>query len=355
VRDIARFSDIHFNPYWSFTTQNVFTWQKNNLQGFVFEGKIDWVQARGLFVYGALIGIRISSLASADSGFGWQSYPAGGPAGYYTGVDTDYCLWPLYIEGSSNPPFNRFDNSLFNSIMDGHTGDGDAGKGSIIGVAVRIRPNTDGLFQFSNCQFGAGSFYTHAFEVDSPLAVTLQVNNSNFVGWDKDSTGAAAVEVISSGASGGPKAILNFTGNNFRTDKAQINLNGGRITGVFTGNTFAGTKRITSTSTLFYTDVNNTSYDNGNRITFTNGDTTPSVSGGYFFVEANTGATTITNFDDAQDGQEIPILFTTGNTTIQDNANIQLVGGANFVGSANDILKLKRVGTVFYEVSRSVN
>jgi hypothetical protein len=32
-----------------------------------------------------------------------------------------------------------------------------------------------------------------------------------------------------------------------------------------------------------------------------------------------------------------------------------LVGGANFVGSANDILKLKRVGTVFYEVSRSVN
>lgn len=90
-------------------------------------------------------------------------------------------------------------------------------------------------------------------------------------------------------------------------------------------------------------------------VAFTDADTTPSVSGGTRFSEANTGVTSITAFDDGVEGQEITILFTTANTTIVDGANLHLSGGANFVGSADDILVLFYDGTSWYEVSRSVN
>ena len=88
---------------------------------------------------------------------------------------------------------------------------------------------------------------------------------------------------------------------------------------------------------------------------FVIGDTTPSVARGNVWKEVNTGATVITAFDDALDSQEITILFTTGNTTITDGASLQLAGGVNFVGTANDILALIRIGTVWFEKSRSVN
>lgn len=88
---------------------------------------------------------------------------------------------------------------------------------------------------------------------------------------------------------------------------------------------------------------------------FADADATPSVANGNFFEEANTGATTITDFDGAAEGQPIVISFTTANTTIQDGANIQLAGGANFVGSANDMLVLISRSGVWIEVCRSVN
>lgn len=88
---------------------------------------------------------------------------------------------------------------------------------------------------------------------------------------------------------------------------------------------------------------------------FAVGDTTPSVAGGNVWREVNTGATVITAFDDGLNSQEITILFTTGNTTITDGASLQLAGGVDFVGSANDILTLIRIATAWFEKSRSAN
>ena len=85
------------------------------------------------------------------------------------------------------------------------------------------------------------------------------------------------------------------------------------------------------------------------------GNTTPTVLAGNWFKEANTGATAISAFDDAINGQTITILFTTGNTTITDGSNLNLSGGADFTGSADDILTLRFDGTKWYEISRSVN
>jgi hypothetical protein len=88
---------------------------------------------------------------------------------------------------------------------------------------------------------------------------------------------------------------------------------------------------------------------------YTDGDTTPSVVGTNVLVITNAGAVTITNFDDGFSGQEVTLQFSDANTTIQDNANVQLSSGANFVSTANDTLTLIKSGSVWFEKGRSLN
>lgn len=90
-------------------------------------------------------------------------------------------------------------------------------------------------------------------------------------------------------------------------------------------------------------------------LTFDNGDTTPSVARADIYAEANTAPTSVTAFDDGAVGQRITIIFSTANTTLVDAAALQLAGGVNFVGSANDVMELIFDGTAWYEISRSVN
>lgn len=84
-------------------------------------------------------------------------------------------------------------------------------------------------------------------------------------------------------------------------------------------------------------------------------DTTPSVNGVELLVLSNSGATNVTAFDDGYSGQTVSLHFTNANTTLVDGATLQLAGGANFVGSADDVLTIQKRSTVWYEVSRSVN
>ena len=55
--------------------------------------------------------------------------------------------------------------------------------------------------------------------------------------------------------------------------------------------------------------------------TFTAGDTSPSVVGHNLFQTANTGSTTITDFDDGRVGQRIDVLIQDANTTIDFTAS----------------------------------
>jgi len=88
---------------------------------------------------------------------------------------------------------------------------------------------------------------------------------------------------------------------------------------------------------------------------FVDGDTTPSVANSLsgFFYAGNTSATTITAFDDGYSGQEITILASTGNTTLQHNANLILAGSTNFAMTAGDVITLRLVSTIWREVSRT--
>jgi hypothetical protein len=85
-------------------------------------------------------------------------------------------------------------------------------------------------------------------------------------------------------------------------------------------------------------------YDNTPRAnqTLTVNSATPSVGSALntWFAATNTSATTITNFLNGYDGQVIEIYFSNGNTTIQHNANIITKTGANFTGTAGDLMSL---------------
>lgn len=88
--------------------------------------------------------------------------------------------------------------------------------------------------------------------------------------------------------------------------------------------------------------------------TYTPGDTTPSVKGVSYLRITNAGATTITQFDDAVDGQVITLEFADANTTIT-RVNAFLAGGVNFTSGQDDVLTLRYRNSQWYEMARSVN
>jgi hypothetical protein len=88
--------------------------------------------------------------------------------------------------------------------------------------------------------------------------------------------------------------------------------------------------------------------------TYTQGDTTPSVSGVSYLGISNSSPTTITNFTNGIQYQIITLYFSDSNTTI-NRSNCYLSGGVNFTSTASDILTLINIGGLWYEVSRSVN
>jgi hypothetical protein len=89
----------------------------------------------------------------------------------------------------------------------------------------------------------------------------------------------------------------------------------------------------------------------GAPVTFTDADTTPTVAGSRVFLTANTGATSITTFDDSVNGQEITVIAGDNNTTIVAGANMKTVGGANIVLTTDDAVRFVRAGSNWYQAS----
>ena len=89
--------------------------------------------------------------------------------------------------------------------------------------------------------------------------------------------------------------------------------------------------------------------------TATVGDATPNISTGRLWRVANTSNTTITNFDNAVDGQLVTLHFTNSNTTLQSNASVALSTGANFSATTDDTITLQFSSNKWVELSRSVN
>lgn len=90
-------------------------------------------------------------------------------------------------------------------------------------------------------------------------------------------------------------------------------------------------------------------------LTFDDGDTTPSVAEAdhnQLYICGNSGATSITDFDDGTEGQFIEVLFTTGNTTLVDGSGLQLNNSTNYSPPTDTIMGFRRYSGSWYERSR---
>jgi len=95
-------------------------------------------------------------------------------------------------------------------------------------------------------------------------------------------------------------------------------------------------------------------------ISTSDGDTTPTVLNGSgkqagILETVNSGATSITTFDNAKSGQRIIVHFDDNNTTLVNGATLKLQGGINFHAAQHDIIELISISNVWYEIGRSIN
>jgi len=189
----------------------------------------------------------------------------------------------------------------------------------------------------------------HLKSVDQGI---VQGNTVHQAGFDTNDTyDGIYAETCNETVISGNIVVLGGSGNNV---KYGLNVSGG--TEIFaTNNILNGVTAalIDSGSTTVY-------YRNNPvwQTTFTDADTTPSVTGVEYGLCVNTGATAITAFDNGSIGQEI-IVRIDANSTITSGARLLLAGGANFTGDSNDLITLFCVvggaASAFREVSRSVN
>lgn len=81
-------------------------------------------------------------------------------------------------------------------------------------------------------------------------------------------------------------------------------------------------------------------------VTFDADDATPSVAGGKNFATANANPTTITDFDDGVDGQEILVKITDANTTIDfTGSGLEGNAGVNWTPATGDFMRCTYNGT----------
>lgn len=83
--------------------------------------------------------------------------------------------------------------------------------------------------------------------------------------------------------------------------------------------------------------------------TFADGDTTPAVGDGVCFKTANTGATTISDFDDGLDGQFIVVVINDSDTTVDfTSSGLKGNGGGDWSPAAGDFMICIYDGTDWY-------
>ncbi len=90
--------------------------------------------------------------------------------------------------------------------------------------------------------------------------------------------------------------------------------------------------------------------------TFTDADTTPSISGGSVFrTKVEIGTTIITTFDDGDVGDEITIICTNSGTRFNDGSGIHTQGSVQMRCGIDDVYKFVYDGTNWFTVSVSDN
>jgi hypothetical protein len=161
------------------------------------------------------------------------------------------------------------------------------------------------------------------------------------------SGGIARISCYNDASSLNTSLIINGLDLRFQADGTE------RLRIATTGNLLIGTTTDDTTNKLQVAGMLNSGISY-RAATYTPGSTTPSVAGASYMTIINSSPTTITNFTNAIQNQIITLKFDDSNTTI-NRSNAYLSLGLNFTSSATDTLTLIYIGSLWYEVSRSVN
>ena len=90
--------------------------------------------------------------------------------------------------------------------------------------------------------------------------------------------------------------------------------------------------------------------------TIPNNTNNPDLSGYRTWKTATGGSPVVlTNFTQCRADDVKYIIFSNSNTSIQYNANIHIQGGEDFLGNQGDTLTLIYDGSIWYELTRSIN
>lgn len=90
------------------------------------------------------------------------------------------------------------------------------------------------------------------------------------------------------------------------------------------------------------------------KINFPNGDTAPSVKYGGEFWFANAAATSVTNFTDGVDGQEILVRLDANTTLVHSSASLRLKGNVNVTtANANQFIRFRNFTGIWFEMYRN--
>jgi hypothetical protein len=137
-----------------------------------------------------------------------------------------------------------------------------------------------------------------------------------------------------------------------QTGTSRIRVLDNKITATTAELEFVGGENATTNNNLIY---NRTNAKNATRSYTSSGSSIVIPVGGLDVITLTpSGATTISNFSGATEGQLLTLYFTNGNTTLL-NTNLYLAGAVNFVGTASDTLTMVYMGGFWREVCRSIN
>ncbi|HAR06635.1 MAG TPA: hypothetical protein DCR72_13850 [Pseudomonas sp.] len=232
---------------------------------------------------------------------------------------------------------------------------------------------TNAIYSRPNYAAPEGDAWSHVDSADNVIA-----NNTIRAGYTGRNTGAVALAQID--ALGNTSLIDNVVVGNRVISSTNVNVNlhfyadtPAKLTGtVVTDNAFrAGVNFVSSTvSSTSAGFADRIAYYSGNRgldrllssepIPLPIGNTTPSVTTNAgnpserVFSLQNTSATSVTNFTNGYDGQEITVRMDAFTTLVHDNALMRLKGNVNIAPtSTNNFVRLRRASGVWFEVGRS--
>ena len=210
IYDIGRIENVHFNPWWSME-KDLFEWQMENGEAFVF-GRTDWHYVQNTFCYGYKIGYRFIKTQKGVCN------------GNFLGIGADDCLVAIQIDQAA-PYGLLITNGEFVSF-----------RGPDPTMVVVSKTNT-GVVRFVNCSYWGPNKQIARIAGTG----TVGFSDCNFMAWDKDKEGRAAIQVES--------GTVLVRGCFFRKDAPQITLGPKVARAVIAENVFTGPERITNNST----------------------------------------------------------------------------------------------------------